>query len=63
MFFVCFFVVVQMLLKAINGIAIVLCVLELCLVISSCVLAFKSLCHPSSTEQDGNQQQVRANFR
>ncbi|XP_019727457.1 transmembrane protein 176B [Hippocampus comes] len=49
---------ILMLLKAINGIAIVLCVLELCLVISSCVLAFKSLCHPSSAQQD-NQQQSR----
>ncbi|XP_051921262.1 membrane-spanning 4-domains subfamily A member 8-like [Hippocampus zosterae] len=50
---------ILMLIKAINGIAIVLCVLELCLVISSCVLAFKSLCHPSSGQQDGNQQQSR----
>ncbi|XP_049587746.1 membrane-spanning 4-domains subfamily A member 6C [Syngnathus scovelli] len=39
-----------MLLRSINGMAIVLCVLELCLVISSSVLAIKSLCRHGNGE-------------
>ncbi|XP_077383633.1 membrane-spanning 4-domains subfamily A member 8-like [Festucalex cinctus] len=40
--------------RAINGVAIVLCVLELCVVISSFVLAIKSLCCHGNSEDDGN---------
>ncbi|XP_077384155.1 uncharacterized protein LOC144022869 [Festucalex cinctus] len=52
-------VLILMLLRAINGIAIVLCVLELCLVISSCVLAIKTLCRHDNSEPHDNQQQSR----
>ncbi|XP_061531839.1 uncharacterized protein LOC133402216 [Phycodurus eques] len=43
-----------MLLRGVNGVAIVLCVLELCLVVSSCVLAIKSLCRGDGDDGDGD---------
>ncbi|XP_077433133.1 uncharacterized protein LOC144058507 [Vanacampus margaritifer] len=52
-------VLILMLLRAINGVAIVLCVLELCLVISSCVLAIKSLCRHGNSERRDDRQQSR----
>nr|XP_061789085.1 membrane-spanning 4-domains subfamily A member 10-like [Nerophis lumbriciformis] len=47
---------ILMLARGINGVAIVLCVLELCLVVSSFVLAIKSLCL-SGRDDNGDVQQ------
>ncbi|XP_077431887.1 uncharacterized protein LOC144057826 [Vanacampus margaritifer] len=50
---------ISSLVRAIDGVAIVLCVLELCLVISSCVLAIKSLCRHGNNEHHDDRQQSR----
>ncbi|XP_057691319.1 uncharacterized protein LOC130915368 [Corythoichthys intestinalis] len=48
---------ILMLARGINGVAIVLCVLELCLVISSFVLAIKSLCRRGRDDNGDVRQQ------